>query len=75
MRYLRADRTIRLDLFDRVQLSEVLRICRGARNMSDAGRIFFAVSRNDRKVTNDADRLRKYLGRFGIQWNDIAGKT
>ncbi len=70
-----ADRTARLDLFDRIQLSEVLRICRRARNMSDAGRILFAVSRNDRKVANDADRLRKYLGRFGIQWSDIAGKA
>jgi transcriptional regulatory protein RtcR len=32
-----------IDPFDRVQLAEVLRICRGARTLSDAGRTLFAV--------------------------------
>ena len=29
-----------------------------------------AVSRTRRKVANDADRLRKYLARFDLQWSD-----
>ena len=58
----------KLDLFDRAQLACVVRVCRGSRSLSDAGRRLFAVSREGRKVTNDADRLRKYLARFGLSW-------
>jgi transcriptional regulatory protein RtcR len=55
-----------LDRFDRVQLAEVVRCCRRHRSLSAAGRELFAVSRQQRAVTNDADRLRKYLARFGL---------
>lgn len=55
-----------LDRFDRVQLAEVVRICRRHRSLAAAGRELFAVSRGRRTVTNDADRVRKYLTRFGI---------
>ena len=58
----------RLDLFDRVQLAEVLRICRESATLSRAGRSLFSVSRTRKKAVNDADRLRKYLGRFGLTW-------
>ena len=66
-----ADKVARLDLFDRVQLAEVLRVCRRSRNMSEAGRTLFAVSRQERRITNDSDRMRKYLARFGLTWNDM----
>ena len=62
-----------IDPFDRVQLAEVLRICRGARTLSDAGRTLFAVSRARRAAPNDADRLRKYLARFGLDWKTLRG--
>lgn len=68
------DQAARLDLFDRVQLAEVLRVCRRVRTISEAGRILFAVSRQARKITNDADRLKKYLARFGVDWNQVAGQ-
>ena len=55
-----------LDRFDRVQLAEVVRVCRAARSLSEAGRALFAASRAARATTNDADRLRKYLARFGL---------
>jgi len=58
----------RIDLFDRVQLTEVIRVCRAARSLSEAGRILFAVTRLERKTANDADRLQKYLARFGTDW-------
>jgi transcriptional regulatory protein RtcR len=56
-----------LDPFDRVQLAEVVRVCRRARSLSDAGRALFASSRQKKSSSNDADRLRKYLSRFGIE--------
>ncbi|MFC5737164.1 RNA repair transcriptional activator RtcR family protein [Sinirhodobacter huangdaonensis] len=52
--------------FDRVQLAEVRRTCRGSTRLSDAGRHLLAVSRGHRTSTNDADRLRKYTQRFGL---------
>lgn len=60
-----------LDPFDRVQLSEVVRVCRGSRSLSEAGRKLFAASLARRTSGNDADRLRKYLARFGLVWASI----
>ncbi|MEL6185505.1 MAG: RNA repair transcriptional activator RtcR [Myxococcota bacterium] len=58
-----------LDLFDEVALKEVLRVCARAESLSAAGRRLFAESRKSRKGTpNDADRLRKYLARHGVDF-------
>lgn len=61
-----------LDEFDRAQLEVVVRVCRDAKSLSDAGRKLFAVSRKSKSQPNDADRLRKYLARFNLSWNDLA---
>jgi transcriptional regulatory protein RtcR len=66
------ERRAAIDPFDRVQLEEVLRVCSQSKNLSEAGRRLFEVSRRAKKKPNDADRLRKYLGRFGLSWSDIA---
>ena len=63
-----------LDAFDRVQLREVVAVCRRSRNLSEAGRRLFAASRAKRASTNDADRLRKYLARFGLGWETVVGQ-
>jgi transcriptional regulatory protein RtcR len=62
-----------VDPFDRAQLAEVLRVCRASRSLSDAGRALFAISRTKKSSVNDADRLRKYLARFGLEWKSVAG--
>ena len=61
----------RLDRFDRVQLADVLLVCARSRSLSDAGRSLFAASRARKSSTNDADRLRKYLARFGLTWERV----
>ena len=61
-----------LDLFDRVQLAEVIRVCRRSPSLAAAGRRLFAASRKRKKQPNDADRIRKYLARFGLSWGDLA---
>jgi transcriptional regulatory protein RtcR len=63
------ERIEQLDEFDRVQLAHVLQVCLNARNLSDAGRRLFRASRSRRSSINDADRLRKYLTRFGLDWD------
>lgn len=61
-----------LDRFDRVQLAEVIRVCRASPSLAAAGRQLFAVSRQRKKQPNDADRIRKYLARFGLSWASLA---
>jgi transcriptional regulatory protein RtcR len=60
-----------LDLFDRIQLRGVIQICRECKTLSDAGRKLFGTSRGKKTTTNDADRLRKYLARFGLDWQQV----
>jgi transcriptional regulatory protein RtcR len=66
-----AEAAAALDPFDRVQLAEVLRVCKASRSLSDAGRTLFTASRARKRSVNDADRLRKYLARFGLDWKAL----
>jgi transcriptional regulatory protein RtcR len=66
-----ADRAARLDRFDRVQLEDVLSVCHEHRSLSAAGRMLFAASRAQRTSVNDADRLRKYLSRFDLDFAEL----
>jgi transcriptional regulatory protein RtcR len=68
---LRPDAVARLDLFDRLQLEAVLDAVGRCRTLSEAGRLLFARSRERRTSANDADRLRKYLARFGLTWDAV----
>ena len=68
---LTAEQLAKLDLFDRVQLTEVVRICRASESLSAVGRTLFAASRASKSQPNDADRLRKYLTRFGLTWAEL----
>ncbi len=60
-----------LDRFDRAQLADVIDVCRQSATLSEAGRQLFAVSRRARTSRNDADRLRKYLARFGQSFASV----
>ncbi|WP_428645061.1 RNA repair transcriptional activator RtcR [Roseibium sp.] len=66
------NRTSGIDPFDKVQLAYVIRICRKCPNLSAAGRTLFSASRAAKTSRNDADRLKKYLDRFGLSWADVA---
>jgi transcriptional regulatory protein RtcR len=68
---LSADQLEKIDLFDRLQLERVLEICRKSRSLSEAGRTLFHVSRSKKATNNDADRLRKYLARFDLEWSQL----
>jgi transcriptional regulatory protein RtcR len=68
---LSAQELAKIDFFDRTQLARVVEVCRASRSLSDAGRVLFNASRERKKSSNDADRLRKYLSRFRIDWNQL----
>ncbi len=61
-----------LDRFDLVQLADVVSVCRASRSLSEAGRQLFACSRLARQKANDADRLRKYLAKFNLNWQALS---
>ncbi len=67
------NRAAEIDPFDRVQLAHVVDVCRRHRTMSAAGRELFAVSRGKKASSNDTDRVRKYLARFDLAFEDLAG--
>ncbi|WP_305883688.1 hypothetical protein [Pseudomonas sp. PA15(2017)] len=60
-----------IDLLDLLQLQAVIDICRQTGSLSEAGRRLFDISRQGKAQPNDADRLRKYLARFGLSWQSI----
>lgn len=61
----------KVDLFTQSQLTTVIKVCRESKSLADAGRKLFSVSRQQRIKSNDSDRLRKYLQKFGLSWTDI----
>lgn len=64
-----------IDEFDRYQLEKVLEICQKSNSLSEAGRQLFAISRTKKQRSNDADRLKKYLAKFGLSWEIIHSKN
>jgi transcriptional regulatory protein RtcR len=75
LRCLGEDRLSTIDAFDRVQLEHVMDVLRRTRSLSHAGRFLFSASRQQKTSANDADRLRKYLARFGLDWKSVRDET
>ena len=61
----------KIDSFDQPQLAHVISVCREVKSISEAGRALYNVSRKTKKTSNDADRLRKYLAKFGLDWDQV----
>ena len=72
--YFEREEVEKIDIFDRIQLAEVIRICRDSNTLTEAGRRLFQYSRTQKNSTNDASRLQKYLARFGLNWVRIKGE-
>lgn len=60
-----------IDPFDRPALAHVIAICKNSHSLSEAGRTLYVVSRQERKTKNDADRLKKYLAKFNLDWESV----
>jgi transcriptional regulatory protein RtcR len=70
-RLLPAETLAQIDLFDRLQLASVIKVCTKSASLSEAGRTLFNASRQRKSSNNDADRLRKYLAKFGLTWESV----
>ena len=60
-----------IDPFDAVQLAYVIQVCIQHKNQATAGRYLYASSRDKLKSPNDSDRLRKYLLKFGLKFDEL----
>lgn len=60
-----------LDLFDRLQLSQVIKVCKASRSLAEAGRTLFNVSRDKKSSVNDSHRVKQYLQKFGLTFQQI----
>lgn len=70
-RYLDEDVLTTIDPFDAVQLAYVIEVCINHKNQAAAGRYLYANSRDKLKSPNDSDRLRKYLMKFGLRFDEL----
>ncbi len=60
-----------LDSFESAQLAHVIDICRQSKSMADAGRQLFNKSRLQKSASNDSQRLRMYLKKFGLEFKKL----
>jgi transcriptional regulatory protein RtcR len=60
-----------LDLFDRLQLPQVVKICKNSRSLAQAGRELFNHSRTQKSSVNDSHRLKQYLQKFGLDFQNL----
>ena len=70
--YLEKQTLADLDPFEAVQLAYVIEICIQHKNQAAAGRYLYANSRDKLKSPNDSDRLRKYLMKFGLRFDELS---
>lgn len=68
---LKPELLVQLDRFEVAQLADVLSVCAESRSLSDAGRALFSESRKRKARPNDADRLRKYLAKYELEWASL----
>lgn len=75
VRYLDSEQLANLDEFDKIQLAGVIYACQLGRQQhktqAEMGRQLFAQSRKQLKNPNDSDRLRKFLLKFGLKYEDF----
>ena len=64
-----------IDRLEKVQLADVLTVCRESSSLAQTGRVLFAAFRAKKGRANDSDRLRKYLAKYGVAWREISYKT
>lgn len=64
-----------IDVFDRVQLAAVIKVCRQCKTLAEAGRTLFQVSRTQKTSSNDSHRVRAYLQRFGLTFEQVCDRS
>jgi transcriptional regulatory protein RtcR len=59
------------DEIDRVQLREVIKICRASKNRTESGKRLFNGTKHETGSPNYSDLVAKYLERFGLDFDSL----
>jgi transcriptional regulatory protein RtcR len=70
--FLSPEQLANIDLFDRLQLREVIKVCLQSKSLAEAGRRLFHASRDKKSSSNDSHRLKQYLHKFGLSFSMFA---
>ena len=65
------DQFEKIDLFEKIQLSKVITICKESKSMADAGRKLFDKSRLEKTANNDSQRLKTYLNKYDLDFKNL----
>ena len=69
--YIKQERLDEMDTFEIIQLKPVIAACLKFSTLSEAGRFLYDKSLERKKSSNDSDRLKKHLGKYGIGFKDL----
>ena len=62
---------LKLDLFEQIQLNQVIEICQQSESLAEAGRTLFNISRLSKAKNNDSHRLRQYLKKYHLDFKKL----
>ncbi len=60
-----------IDLFEQMQLTQVIKVCRSCKSIAEAGRLLFNKSRLQKTSPNDTNRLKVYLQKYNLAFADL----
>ena len=60
-----------LDLFEQLQLANVIAVCQVSQTAAEAGRKLFNVSRLNKASGNDSHRIIQFLSKFGLDFKTV----
>ena len=69
--WLAADKLTDIDEFDQVQLEHVIGVCQSSTSLAVAGRRLFNASRQKKRSNNDSHRLKQYLSKFDLEFDQL----
>lgn len=67
-----AEQLAEMDRFDQLQFIEVVKVCKNCRSLAEAGRLLFNASRDKKSSVNDSHRLKQYLQKMGVSFQQLA---
>ncbi|MGZ8159954.1 MAG: RNA repair transcriptional activator RtcR [Methylobacter sp.] len=60
-----------VDLFEQLQLANVIQVCQASQTAAEAGRKLFNISRLNKASGNDSHRIIQFLSKFGLDFKTV----
>ena len=63
--------TAKMDYYEQLKLASIIETCRHSNSMAEAGRKLFNVSREHKKSNNDSHRVKQFLDKYSLKFEDL----